>query len=109
MRISITENQLKKVEFKYLDYIFDGIYEVKSKKFPDYRYWKIKDDVVLELVTSGDMWVSNTIWRNFSSIFSSEYNETQLVMKEWLEEHLNLEGITPEKHFGNRATSWKSV
>jgi len=95
MKILIMENQLRKVQFMYLDYLFDGIYEVKSKKHPDFRFWKKNNYVVLEMEKSLKMWVHYEIWDNFSNMFSSKYDETQQVMKEWLEKHLNLEGITP--------------
>lgn len=97
MKILITESKLRKVQFKYLDFLFDGMYEVEQKKYPESRFWKKDDNVVLDLEESGDMWVYFKIWDNFSGLFSLDYDETQQVMKEWLEENLNLEGITPQE------------
>jgi hypothetical protein len=97
MKILIMENQLRKVQFMYLDYLFDGIYEVKSKKHPDSRFWKKNDILVLELEKSGRIWVLHEIWKDLCNMFSLQNNETQQIMKEWLEERLNLEGIRPMK------------
>ena len=40
---------MRKLHFKFLDYLFEDIYEVKSKEYPDSRFWKKNDNVVLEL------------------------------------------------------------
>jgi hypothetical protein len=95
MKIIITENQLRKLQFKFLNYLFDDIYEVKSKKYPVYRFWKKGDKVVLELEKSGNLWVLHTIWNNISYMFSLDYDETKQLIKEWVEQHLELEEITP--------------
>ena len=95
MKILITENQLRKVQFKYLDYLFDGMREVKSEKYPDSRFWKKDDNVILELRNSGNLWVIFPIWEDVSNMFSLDYDETEQLIKDWVEEHLELVGITP--------------
>lgn len=95
MKYIITEQQLDKIYDSYLDYAFKGLYEVRSKKYLNSRFWKIEDENALELENSGRICVKWGIWESFSGMFSLNYNETQQIMKKWLEEHLNLEGITP--------------
>ena len=96
MKIIITENQLRNMQFKYLDYLFEGMHEFKSKKYPESRFWKKNDEVVLELEISGTLWVLYPIWNAISNMFSLDYDETKQLIKEWVEQHLELEGITPQ-------------
>jgi hypothetical protein len=96
MKILITENQLRNVQFKFLDYLFEDMYEVESKKYPDVRYF-IKDnkEILLELENSGRLYVSNRIWKDIKNMFSLDSYEVQQLIKEWVEQHLELEGIIP--------------
>ncbi len=81
---------------EYLLYLLGDLTEVKSEKYPNSRLWKNTEyGVVLELDKSGFFYIHYQIWRNFSKFFSLQYNETQHIMKDVLEEHLKLGGITP--------------
>ena len=101
MKILITENQLRKVQFKFLNYLFEDIYEVESKKYPDSRFWKKDGKVVLELEKSGRLWVLDSIWNDVEDMLSLNYDETQQLIKDWMEQHLGLEGITPTRSNAN--------
>jgi hypothetical protein len=96
MKILITENQLRKVQFKYLDYLFDGMREIKSEDYPDSRFWEKDGKVILELKKSGNLWVLESIWDDISNMFSLKYDETQQLIKEWMEQQLKLEGVIPD-------------
>jgi len=42
------------------------------------------------------VWIDNDlIWSKLQSLFYIDYDDIQLIMKDWLEEHYNLSGITP--------------
>jgi len=84
-----------KVEFTYLDYLFKEVYVVKSKYYPDSTFFKKDDKVILELEKSGTLWVLYSFWSNISDMFSFDYNETQQLIKEWVEKELKLEQVTP--------------
>jgi hypothetical protein len=85
---------------EYLLYLFGELTEYRSEKYPDNRFWKNDEyGIVLELEKSGKLWVYYKIWDSFSMFFSSEYDDTQQVMKSVLEEHLKLGGITPHNMF----------
>ena len=110
MKIIITENQLNVVYWDYLKYLFGDLTEVHSEKYPDSRFWKNDEyGVILELKKSGYLWVHYEIWSTFSMFFSLQYNETQQVMKDLLEEHLKLGGITPLLRQRNIQTHWKNI
>jgi hypothetical protein len=109
MKYIITEEQIKRLEFKYLDYLFEDMNEVHSEKYPNSRFWKKDGEVVLELRISGDLWVSYPIWNDISSVFSLDFNETQQLIKEWVEKHLKLEDITPWKVKLAVEERWKNI
>ena len=109
MKYIITDKQIKRAEFKYLNYLFEDMYEASSKKYPDRRFWKIDDKVVLELRISGELWISYSIWDNISSMFSLKYGETQQLIKEWVEEHLKLGDITPKMSTAGPIHWWKNI
>jgi len=95
MKYIITENQMRNAQFDFLSFLFRGMREVKSKKYPDSRFWKKNDEVMLVLEKSGEMSVPFSIWRNISNMFSLDYDEAKQLIKDWLEQHLELGGITP--------------
>ena len=95
MKYIITEEQIKRVEFKYLDYLFEDMYEASSKTYPDRRFWKKDGELIMELEKSSRLWVLYSIWSDISNMFLLDYDETQQLIKEWVEEHLKLGGITP--------------
>ena len=109
MKILITENQLRKVEFKFLNYLFDGIYEVELNEYPDLRFWKKDNRVVLELEKSGNLIVSILIWENISNMFSLDYDETKQLIKDWAEQHLELKRITPLMAWVSNEEWWKNI
>ena len=89
------KNKLRKVQFKFLDYVFENTYSVKSKYYPDSTFFKKNDKVILELEKSGTLWVLYSVWSNISNMLSYEYNETQQLIKEWMEEQLKSREVTP--------------
>ena len=95
MKILITDNQLRKVQFKYLDYLFDGMREIELEDYPDSIFWEKDGKVILELRKSGQLRVLSSIWNDISNMFSYEYNQIQQLIKEWAEQHLELQEITP--------------
>ena len=109
MKYIITESQLDKIYDSYLNHLFKGLHEVSSKEFPYRRFWKIGDEVVLEFEKKGTIWIKVRIWDSFSNMFGEDDDETQQVMKEWLEKHLNLEGIKPIPSFNPYNPLWETI
>jgi hypothetical protein len=109
MKYIITENQMRRLEFKYLDYLFEDMYEVESEEYPDSRLWKKDKKVILELRNSGYLWVSYSIWNNISGMFSLNDNEAKQLIKDWVEQHLELGGITPRILFTVDSGRWNNI
>jgi hypothetical protein len=89
------KDRLRKVQFKYLDYLFENTYGVKSKNYPNSTFFKKDDKVILELEKFGTLWVLYSVWSNISDMFSLDYNETQQLIKEWVEAQLKQVVVTP--------------
>lgn len=90
------KNRLRKVQFKFLDYVFENMRSIKSKHYLDSTFFKKDDKVILELEKSGTLWVLYSVWSNISDTFSFEYEETQQLIKEWMEEQLKKEVVAPK-------------
>jgi hypothetical protein len=95
MKYIITESQYNNTIDKFITYIFEPHEEIRTKKFPDSIFWVKDGAVIAEILQSKYFYVSYQIWRSISVMFSLENDETQQVIKEWLEEHYKLGGLTP--------------
>jgi len=91
------KDKIRKSEFKFLNYLFENMYSVKSKFYPDSTFFKKNDKVILELEKSGTLWVLYSVWTDISDMFSYSYEETQQLIKAWMEEQLKSEEITPRQ------------
>ena len=96
MKYIITESQYNKTIDKFITYQFEPHEVKKSPKYPNSIFWIKDGEVIAEINECSDyFWVDYQIWDTISSMFSMEYNEIQRVMKDWLEEHNKLGGLTP--------------
>ena len=99
MKYIITESQYSNAIDKFITYQFEQHEVKKSPIYPNSIFWIKDGEVIAEInKNSGYFWVDYQIWNTISSMFSMEYNETQRVMKDWLEEHYNLGGLTPGQY-----------
>ena len=96
----ITESQYNKVIDKFITFQFEPHEEKKSSDYPNSIFW-IKDGNVIAEINKklGYFWIHYHIWLTISAMFSLEFNETEQVIKHWLEEHYKLGGLTPNKLF----------
>jgi hypothetical protein len=101
MKYLITENQYNNSIDKFITYQFEPHEEIRTKKFPDSIFWVKDGKVIVEIEKTNFFWVSNQIWRSISLMFSLKNDETQQVVKDWLEEHYKLGSLKP------RPLGWK--
>ena len=90
------KDKIRKSEFKFLNYLFENMYSVKSKFYPDSTFFKKDDKVILELEKSGTLWVLYSVWTDISDMFSYGYVETQQLIKEWMEQQIKSEEVEPQ-------------
>lgn len=90
MKYIITESKLRRVQFKYLDYLFEDIYEVESPHVPNTIFFKKNSEIVFALRTRryNELEVSYPIWKDIEDMFSLDYGSTQDLMEEWAEQRL---------------------
>jgi len=91
------KDKIRKSEFKFLNYLFENMYSVKSKFYPDSTFFKKDDKVILELEKSGTLWVLYSVWTDISDMFSYGYEETQQLIKEWVEAQLKKGVVEPSR------------
>ena len=77
-----------------MDYLFDGMREIESENYPDSIFWEKNGEKIIQL-EDGDLYVRQDIWQDISNMFSLNYDETQRVIKEWVEFNFNLDSVTP--------------
>jgi uncharacterized membrane protein len=93
MKVIITESQFNRAIDRYISYLLEP-HEVKtSKKYPDSIFWVKNGEVIVEIENSEYFWVRYEIWGSISQMF--DFDETQSVIKVWLEQHYNLWELTP--------------
>jgi hypothetical protein len=98
MKYIITESKLRRVQFKYLDYLFEGMHEIKMLSpngifsGPNTIFWKKDDSILLALRIreKNKLEVTYPIWEDISNMFSLDYYETQELMEEWAEKRLGV-------------------
>ena len=95
MKYIIKESQYNNAIDKFITYQFEPHEEIRSKKYPGAIFWVKDGEVITEIKNSKYFWVSPQIWNNITLMFSLKYDETQQVIKDWLEEHYKLGGLKP--------------
>jgi hypothetical protein len=109
MKYIITESQYTNTIDKFITYLLEPHEEIRTKKFPDSIFWVKDGEVISEIEKPKYFWVKPKIWRSISSMLSLEYDETQEVIKDWLEEHYKLGELTPHSNTGPFYKSWKNI
>ena len=109
MKYIITESQYNNTIDKFITYIFEPHEEIKTKKFPDSIFWVKEGEVIAEILQSKYFYVSRQIWKSISVMFSLENDETLQVIKDWLEEHYKLGGLTPPMKLMFPHGRWKNI
>ena len=110
MKYIITESQYSNAIDKFITYQLEPHEVKRSSKHPNSIFWVKDGEVIAEInKNSSYFWVDYQTWNPISSMFSMEYNETQRVMKDWLEEHYKLGGLTPIVASQYVRKSWKNI
>ena len=95
MKYIITESQYGKTIDNFITNQLEPHKEKRTKKHSESIFWVKDGEVIAEILNSKYFWVNDQIWKNINVMFSLEYDETQQVIKEWLEEHYGLGGLSP--------------
>jgi hypothetical protein len=102
MKYIITESQYNKTIDKFITYQFEPHEVRQSPKHPNSIFWVKDGEVIAELLHMNYFFVAREIWNTISPMFSLEFDETQKVIKDWLDEHYKLGGLIPRIHSLNQ-------
>ena len=109
MKVIITESQYNRTIDFYISHLLEP-HEVKtSNKRPNSIYWIKDGEVIVEIENSKYFWLHRDIWDSISRMFELDYNGTQSVIKEWLEQHHNLGELTPIRAELKPGISWNNT
>ena len=104
MKYIITENKLEQVASSWMNKNFspDQLETVEHPGYPNSILFKKNGVVVMQQDMKFKIfWFDyDNIWSFFKSFFGMKYQQIQRVLKQWLEETLNLEGYTPDTERG---------
>ena len=95
MKYLIKESQYNNAIDKFITYQFEPHEEKRTKKYSKLIFWVKEGEIIAEIEKSKYFWVNDKIWMNIMSVLSLEYDETQQVIKDWLEEHYKLGRLKP--------------
>lgn len=95
MKYIILKSKYNKSMGSFLTYQFESHEEKTSKKFPDSIFWVKDGKVIAEIENSKRFWVLPSVWSSISVMLSMDYDKTQQIIDEWLEEHYKLGGLIP--------------
>ena len=91
MKYIITESKLRRVQFRYLDYLFEDMYELKAPAYNTIFFKKDNETVfALRYRRDNKLDVAYTFWKDIEDTFSLDYYETQELMEEWAEQRLEV-------------------
>jgi hypothetical protein len=97
MDIIINQPQLVNVVKLYLKKSFGNLTPKTNPKYPDSIFYVNSDNkIFMEYDEKKEyLWIDNDlIWSKLESLFYIDYDDIQLIMKDWLEEHYNLKKVT---------------
>jgi hypothetical protein len=80
---------------QFISYYLEPHEERISEEYPDSIFWVKGGEVIAEIRNSKVFSLKSTILKRIYEMFDLDYNETQSVIKVWLEQHYNLGGLAP--------------
>ena len=92
----------------------DVIKDIKVReqiKYPESVFWEKNGEVIFEQnFKRNSLYVDyNSIWFIFEKIYGLQYSETELFIKNMVEEYLNWRGLTPSDFFVSPISRWKNI
>jgi hypothetical protein len=86
-------------------------HEEKTSNDPNSVFWVKDGEIIAEIDKRlSHLWLNEDIWNTISNMFSLEYNETQQVIKNWLEKHHNLVvKLTPSYRRNTYFMRWRNI
>ena len=113
MKVLITESKRDHIVIKWLDNNYGDLTPYETDEYPDFIFFMKDGEIIFDYnKKNGWIYVSyDKIWSLLESFFGLEFEETQALTKEWLEEHYKLDIIITktfpyDKSYGKR---WRNI
>jgi len=85
-------------------------HEVKTtREYPNSIFWLYEGKVIAEIQNSEYFGMHYKIWDEISDQFGLEFDDTQLVIKTWLEQHYGLGQLEPIFRIFTIEFRWDSI
>jgi hypothetical protein len=97
MDIIVDRPQLVRVVKLYLTRFFGNLTTKTTFRYPKSVFYVSSDNkIIMEYDKKNkEIWFDyDNIWSKLESLVSLNYDDIQLIMKDWLEEHYNLKKVT---------------
>lgn len=93
MKILITESKLDRLAINWLNDNYGNLESYKSKKYPDFIYYKKGKEVIFDYnKNNGYVFVNyDKIWSFFELYFSMDSQQIEDITTVWVGEHYNLD------------------
>jgi len=98
MNIQVNKHQLERVVIKWLNKYYGDLTPKTTEKYPELvSYVNPSNEVMMEYDKETERVYINydEIWLKIESLFHLNYDDTKSVIRVWMEEYYNLEGVTP--------------
>jgi hypothetical protein len=112
MDIIVDKPQLVRTVLLYLNNNFGDLTPKKHEDHPDSVFYvNPSNEVMMEYdKESEDVYIHNDhIWSKIESLFHIDYDDTQSIIKVWLEETYKLGGVIPDKDGKVVQYSWRRI
>ena len=109
MKVIITESQYNRAIDQFISYLLEPHEERINEEYPDSIFWIKGGEVIAEIKKTGYFWLRYTTWNRISEMFGLDYDDTQSVIKVWLEQHYNLGGLTPLRRVAPYLLRWNNI
>jgi hypothetical protein len=113
MNTQVIRHQLERIVIKWLNKYYGNLTPKKHKDHPKLVFYVNSDNgVMMEYNQEYErVYIHNYhIWSKIESLFHLNYDETQSIMKVWVEEAYKLGGVTPiECRFVCSEIRWKRL
>jgi hypothetical protein len=101
MEIQVNKHQLDRVVIKWLNKYFSNLTPEKYEDINSVFYVNPSDELMMEYDKENErVYIQNDhIWSKIQSLFHLDYDDTQSIIKVWLEETYKLGGLIPLPSF----------
>lgn len=108
MKYIITENRINKLYFRLLNDLFGKVEEFENENYPDSRWWRNKEGVVMELDDmENKLYVLGPIFSYFGDILGlNDRDEILEIIRNWAEYTLDIDEINRMGTLGPEANGW---